>query len=465
MIAIIPARYASTRLPGKMLLLIAGKPLILHTLERAAAARNVSRVIVATDDERILRAVLNSGGEAVMTRGDHNSGSDRVAEVAEKLPEGSIIVNVQGDEPLISPRTIEKAVEAVAECGLRSAELSEPRAVAAGLTQLRDNAEFFGNLQPPANTDSIDKAINIATAFEPITNIADVLSPDVVKVVTDDDGMALYFSRSPIPFLRDEVNRYGNLKAALTNDPALLRQFKKHTGLYVYRREYLLEFTKLPQSRLEKIEMLEQLRALENGAYIKVIEAASSSIGIDTKEDFERVQQILTTQAVTIRKATETDISDTAHVYVESVRKAFAGIEPEWYLNSLSPEKREQVMLERFSRENYRLFVAENDKNGIVGFIDCGKPVLDKVSHERQIFSFYVLPEFQRMGIGKRLFLECSSQVIDEGCNSLCLDTLEASPFRTFYEKMGGSVLGRGAHKIGEENFATIIYGWDNLEK
>lgn len=293
MIAIIPARYASTRLPGKMLLLIAGKPLILHTLEQTAAARNVSRVIVATDDERILHAVLESGNEAVITSPDHNSGSDRIAEVAETLPEGSIIVNVQGDEPMISPETIDRVVCAIADCGLRTAELSEPEEEAAGLTQLRDNAESISNLQPPANADGTDKATDIATAYEPITNIAAVLSPDVVKVVTDNEGMALYFSRLPIPFLRDEVKSYGSLEAALTNDPALLRHFKKHTGLYVYRREYLLEFTKLAQSRLEKLEMLEQLRALENGARIKVVKVDDVSIGVDSPGDFDRAKRLI----------------------------------------------------------------------------------------------------------------------------------------------------------------------------
>jgi 3-deoxy-manno-octulosonate cytidylyltransferase (CMP-KDO synthetase) len=255
-IAIIPARLESTRLANKLLLDLAGKPLVLWTLQQARKAKNVSRVIVATDSPQILKIVEAAGGEAVLTSKNHRSGSDRIAEVAENLPENSIIVNVQGDEPLIPPETIEKAIEAI----------------------LRD-----------ASAD-------IATTSEPIHEIKDVLSADVVKVLTDENNFALYFSRSPIPYLRDEAKKYGSLENALLNDANLLSHFRKHTGLYVYRREYLLKFTKLEQTRLEKLEMLEQLRALENGARIKVVEAEKSSIGVDTAEDFERVRKILEEQ-------------------------------------------------------------------------------------------------------------------------------------------------------------------------
>ncbi len=252
-IAIIPARYNSVRLEGKLLRVLSGKPLILHTLEQTKLARNVSRVIVATDDERIFRVVEESGNEVVMTSAKHQSGSDRIAEVAENLPEDSIIVNVQGDEPLISPRTIEKAVDAVVE----------------------------------------DESVLMATTCERIEDYRDVLSPDVVKVVTDENGFALYFSRSPIPFPRDSVKKYGTLEKAFREDSTLVSTFRKHTGIYVYRREFLLKFTKLPQSNLEKVEMLEQLRALEMGAKIKVVEVSESSIGVDTLEDFERVKMLL----------------------------------------------------------------------------------------------------------------------------------------------------------------------------
>lgn len=263
-IAIIPARYSSVRLPGKMLREIAGKPLILHTLEQVLKAKTVTRVIVATDDVRIFNAVTNAGGEAVMTRADHASGSDRIAEVAENLPENSIIVNVQGDEPLISPDTIDKAVEAM--------------------------------LQKPAQNKGTDESYSpdIVTICEPITSLWDeVLNFNVVKVVVSESGYALYFSRSPMPFPREASLRHGGPNEAIEAEPKLLENFRKHTGLYVYRREYLLEFTKMPQTRLEKLEMLEQLRALENGAKIRVVEAASKSIGVDTEEDFERAKNIL----------------------------------------------------------------------------------------------------------------------------------------------------------------------------
>ena len=253
-IAIIPARYASTRLPGKMLLEIAGKPLILHTLGQAMKARTVSRVIVATDDERIFDVVLAAGGEAVMTSPDHHSGSDRIAEVAENLPEGSIIVNVQGDEPTISPNTIDRAVEALIN----------------------------------------DENADIATTCEPIGSLWELLNGNVVKVVIGDRGYALHFSRSPMPWPREASLRYGgDPNRAIEEEPELLSNFQKHTGLYVYRREYLLEFTKMPQTRLEQFEMLEQLRALENGAKIRVVEVDETSIGVDTAEDLERVRKIL----------------------------------------------------------------------------------------------------------------------------------------------------------------------------
>jgi 3-deoxy-manno-octulosonate cytidylyltransferase (CMP-KDO synthetase) len=228
--------------------------MILHVLERALAARNVARAICATDDRRILEAVVSAGFEAVMTSTDHVSGSDRLAEVAAALDDSvDVIVNIQGDEPLISPRTIERAVEEL----------------------LKD-----GDAQ-------------IATVSEEIKEAADVLSADVVKVVTDLTGRALYFSRSPVPFPRDAVRLYGTLLAALELEPQLLATFRKHTGLYVYRRSFLIEYTRWPQSTLERTEALEQLRALERGAKIKVIAAESPSVGVDTEHDLERVRKII----------------------------------------------------------------------------------------------------------------------------------------------------------------------------
>ncbi len=251
-VAVIPARYDSTRLPGKPLLLLGGKPLVLWVAERALAARTISRVIVATDDSRIMDAVEAAGFEAMMTRSDHASGSDRVAEVARGLDSG-IIVNVQGDEPLIEPDTIDRAVDALIE----------------------------------------DGEAMMATTCEMIDTAADVLSRSVVKVVMDDRGRALSFSRNPIPFPNQAVRHHGSIEAALRNEPALLFSFRKHTGLYAYRREFLLEFTGWPQSVSETAESLEQLRALERGVTIKVVEAAAPSIGVDTKNDLERVRAMM----------------------------------------------------------------------------------------------------------------------------------------------------------------------------
>lgn len=251
-VAVIPARYDSTRLPGKLLLPLAGKPLVVWVAERALAARTVSRVIVATDDSRILDAVQAAGFEAMMTRVDHSSGSDRVAEVAHGL-DAEIIVNVQGDEPLIEPETIDRAVNA-----LRA-----------------------------------DRGAMMATTCEMIDTAADVLSRSVVKVEVDDQGRALSFSRNPIPFPNQAVLQHGSIEAALRNEPALLFSFRKHTGLYVYRRDFLLEFAGWPQTTEEKAESLEQLRALERGVTIKVVEAAAPSIGVDTREDLERVRAMI----------------------------------------------------------------------------------------------------------------------------------------------------------------------------
>jgi len=251
-VAVIPARYGSNRLPGKPLLQIAGKPLILWVAERALAAHGLSRVIVATDDARIFDAVTAAGFEATMTRADHASGTDRVAEVARSLDAG-IIVNVQGDEPLIEPATIDRAV----------------------------------------NELSINAEVQMATTSEPITEAAEVLNPAVVKVVVDGDGYASSFSRNPIPWPNQAVTQHGSIEAALRNNPALLFSFRKHTGLYVYRREFLLQFAGWPQCESERRESLEQLRALDRGVRIKVVDAASPSIGVDTMDDLERVRALV----------------------------------------------------------------------------------------------------------------------------------------------------------------------------
>lgn len=256
-VAIIPARFASTRLPGKALVEISGKPMVCWVAERALAARNVDRVIVATDSEEILAAVSSRGIEAVLTDPRHASGTDRIAEVAATIPDAEIIVNVQGDEPLISPETIE-------------------RAVAAMVDEISDTGNGAG----------------IVTTWEAIDSQSDLLNPDLVKIVLDDNDHAIYFSRSPVPYPRDAVKRHGSPAAALENEPDLFKLFRKHTGLYVYRKNVLMEFTTWPQTGLERTEALEQLRALEHGVKIRAIEASTSSTGVDTPEDLAKVREI-----------------------------------------------------------------------------------------------------------------------------------------------------------------------------
>lgn len=234
-VAVIPARYASTRFPGKALADIAGRPMIEHVYGRAAAARNVDAVIVATDDRRIADAVTKFGGVVRMTRSDHRTGTDRLAEVAADL-DCDLVVNVQGDEPLIESDTIDAAIE-----------------------PFRD-----------------DPALRMSTVCTRILTNEAIADPNVVKVVTDVRGFALYFSRSPIPYSR--VSGGANAGAY------------KHLGLYVYRREFLHTIAALEPTALERGESLEQLRVLENGFAIKVIETRHDSIGVDTREDLERVR-------------------------------------------------------------------------------------------------------------------------------------------------------------------------------
>jgi 3-deoxy-manno-octulosonate cytidylyltransferase (CMP-KDO synthetase) len=238
-VAVIPARYASTRFPGKPLVPILGKPMIQWVYERTCQARLVDRVIVATDDRRIADAVAAFSGECCMTSADHPTGTDRLAEVAGQL-DAELIVNVQGDEPLIDPEMIDQAIRPLLE----------------------------------------DATIDMGTLAAPILHEEEFHNPNVVKVVCDRNGFALYFSRSPIPCERD--------RTALTSVAALTAW--KHIGLYVYRRKFLLRFAGLPETRLEQLEKLEQLRALEHGVPIKVVETAGTSIGVDTPEDLARIE-------------------------------------------------------------------------------------------------------------------------------------------------------------------------------
>ncbi len=233
-VIVIPARYASTRFPGKPLAKLWGKPLVQHVYERAAAARCSDRVIVATDDERIATAARGFGAEVAMTSSEHPSGTDRVAEVARGV-DAELIANVQGDEPLIDPAAIDAAVRPLVE----------------------------------------DSAIPMGTLSCPIEDVAELANPNVVKVVTDVGGFALYFSRLPIPFVRDSGAGSSRFR---------------HIGLYVYRRDFLLELAKLAPTPLEEGEKLEQLRALEYGHRIKVTSVASAWPGVDTPEDLARLQ-------------------------------------------------------------------------------------------------------------------------------------------------------------------------------
>ena len=236
-VIVIPARYGSTRFPGKPLAQLWGKPIIQHVWERAGQSRLCSRVIIATDDERIAAVARGFGAEVAMTRADHPSGTDRVAEVAGALT-AELIVNVQGDEPLVDPAAIDAAVEPL---------LADP-------------------------------AIPMGTLAAPCEEVAELMNPNIVKVVMDQAGFALYFSRLPIPFVRDshaDTTKY------------------RHIGLYVYRREFLLGLAKLAPTPLEQAEKLEQLRVLEHGHRIRVVIVEKASPGVDTVEDLGRLAATL----------------------------------------------------------------------------------------------------------------------------------------------------------------------------
>lgn len=253
-IVIIPCRYASTRFPGKPLQSLNGKPIIQHVYERAIRAKSVKEVFVATDSEAIMDAVGDFGGKAVMTSAVHQSGTDRVAEAFLKISGMSkeisltdVIVNVQGDEPMLEPKMIDDVIKL-----------------------LQDNRA------------------NMGTLAKKIENHHDLMDINTVKVVFDIEGFALYFSRAPIPYFRDEWRDIAHLKDEVVPDGLF-----KHIGIYAYSGEFLLKFTKLPVSRLEDIEKLEQLRAIENGYKIKIALTEHETIGVDTPEDLERVRKWL----------------------------------------------------------------------------------------------------------------------------------------------------------------------------
>jgi 3-deoxy-manno-octulosonate cytidylyltransferase (CMP-KDO synthetase) len=238
-IGILPARWGSTRFPGKPLHLIAGKPLIQHVWERCQLATKLSEIIIATDDERIAQAVSNFGGKAVMTSPNHPTGTDRLAEAVKQIPHATHILNIQGDEPLIDPELIDDLASALCN----------------------------------------DPGLDMVTAANPLDpKDPAVADPNVVKVVLKLNGNALYFSRSPLPFFRNAVE---NL------------QVLRHKGIYGYRRDFLETFVTWPPSPLEQAESLEQLRALENGANIKVLLTTDTSPGVDTPEQALEIERIL----------------------------------------------------------------------------------------------------------------------------------------------------------------------------
>jgi len=244
-LGVIPARYGSTRLPGKPLAEIAGKPMIEHVYRSAARAKILDRIIVATDDRRIEAAVRSFGGEVMMTSPKHPSGTDRMAEVARKI-KAQWLVNIQGDLPFIGAATIRRAVEPMRK----------------------------------------DPSIVMSTVCTAIYDEAEWHNPNVVKVLKDRAGYALYFSRAPIPFARrDRIEPSGRKFSSPSK--RRLRGYR-HLGLYVYRREFLLKFARLRPTALERIESLEQLRALEHGYRIYVTEVDERAVEVDTAEDLQR---------------------------------------------------------------------------------------------------------------------------------------------------------------------------------
>jgi 3-deoxy-manno-octulosonate cytidylyltransferase (CMP-KDO synthetase) len=289
-LGVIPARFASTRFPGKPLVMINGKSMIQRVYEQAKKCKSLARIVVATDDERIFKHVQSFGGEVMMTSDTHQSGTDRCAEVVERLNfeiqtafldsdsapiigkitsrfEGifTAVINIQGDEPFIQPEQIEKVVEILRGGGFQISDSKFQE----------DNAKLqTSNFK--LQTDNF----GIATLAKEIDNQEDIENPNVVKVVFDEVGKAVYFSRSPIPFLRN-VDRKNWAKSG---------QFFKHIGLYGYKTNVLLDLARLSPSNLEKLESLEQLRWLENGYAIGVAQTNLETIGIDTPEDLEKIK-------------------------------------------------------------------------------------------------------------------------------------------------------------------------------
>jgi 3-deoxy-manno-octulosonate cytidylyltransferase (CMP-KDO synthetase) len=244
-VAIIPARFDSTRFPGKPLALLNGKPIIQHVYEHTALANLIDLTLVATDDRRIYDAVKKFRGECVVTSGCHESGTDRIAEAAQSI-DCDFVINVQGDEPFIKPEMIDDVVNLLYN----------------------------------------DDKVAISTLAKRITDRDEIISPHVVKVVTDDSGYALYFSRSPIPYNRDKWKDLDSISFE-DKDTMVL----KHIGIYGFRKEALMNFTSMTRAKLENVEKLEQLRALAAGMKIKVKETEHDTFGIDTKDDLRKAEE------------------------------------------------------------------------------------------------------------------------------------------------------------------------------
>jgi 3-deoxy-manno-octulosonate cytidylyltransferase (CMP-KDO synthetase) len=253
-VVVIPARYQSTRLPGKPLAEIAGEPMIRWVYERAGKARFVDDVWVATDDERIYNAVKSFGGNARITSSEHQSGTDRIAEIARPM-DWDLVVNVQGDEPLIDPDMIDELI----------------------LCFKNNPSVYMGTLKRAIKTTR------------------EIVNPNVVKVVTDNEGYALYFSRAPLPFARNIWNSVKDIEHSSLSFPVF-----KHIGLYGYTKDFLLRFAGLKPTPLEKIEHLEQLRALEHGFKIKVGITEKDSLGVDHPDDLRRVRDLVNQQGLSV---------------------------------------------------------------------------------------------------------------------------------------------------------------------
>ncbi len=251
-VGVIPARYGSSRLPGKPLADLQGRPLLYHVYHRACKANSLREVWIATDDDRVFEVAQGFGARVVMTSAGHRSGTDRIAEAIGEI-EADIVVNIQGDEPLIDFAAIDHAVNLLIR----------------------------------------DKDAEMATLKAPIDDPADLWNPNVVKVVADQRGYAVYFSRMPVPYLRRKDQPGASLQEIIKNEPSLLKYFHRHIGLYAYRRELLLKFTKWAPSPLELLEDLEQLRAIEHGTKIKVDVSSAAIFGVDTPEDLERIRRLV----------------------------------------------------------------------------------------------------------------------------------------------------------------------------